>query len=57
MRAVMSEILNHHSNQDKDIDIFVKEMTQVYIEDGTNFIINITNVRITSYSENKITQI
>ena len=53
MRAVMFEILNHHSNQDKVIDIYIKENTKVYLEDGTNFIINITNVRIASYSDTR----
>ena len=47
----MSEILNHHSNQDKRIDIYVKEKAKIYMEDETNFIINITKVMITSYSE------
>ena len=51
MKALMSEILNYHSNQDKEIDIYVKEKTRIYMEDETNFIINITKVTITSYSE------
>ena len=51
MKALMSEILNYHSNQDKEIGIYVKEKTRIYLEDETNFIINITKVMITSYSE------
>ena len=53
MKVLMSEILNHHSNQDKDISIYVKEMTRVHMEDFTTFIINITNVKITSYSDSE----
>ena len=53
MRALMSELLNHHSNQYKNINIYVKENTKVYIEDITNFIINITYVKITSYSDSE----
>ena len=51
MRALMSEILNHHSNQDREIEIYLKENARIYIEDDTNFIINITKVSITSYSD------
>ena len=53
MGAVMFEISNHHSNQEKDINIYVKEKTKIYLEDNTNYIINITNVRITSYSDSE----
>ena len=51
MRALMSEILNHHSNQDKVISIYLKENTEVFLEDETNFLINITQVKISSYSD------
>ena len=51
MRALMSEILNHYSNQDREIEIYLKENTRIYMEDSTNFIINITKVKMTSYSD------
>ena len=50
MKPVMFEILSYHSNQDKEISIYVKENTTMYIEDDTNYIINITKVSITTYS-------
>ena len=53
MRILMSEILNHHSNQDKEINIYVKEETTISIEDDMNLIINITKVSITSYSNSE----
>ena len=49
----MFEILNHHSNQDKDINIYVKEKTKIYMEDFTSFLINIRNVRLASYSNTR----
>ena len=51
MKPLMSEILNHHSNQDKEISIYIKENTNMYLEDETNYIINITKVSLTSYSD------
>ena len=47
----MSEILNHHSNQDKEVNIYLKENTSIYIEDDTNYFINITSVSLSSYSD------
>ena len=47
----MSEILNHHSNREKEIGIYVKEKAIIYMEDETSFIINISKIKITSYSE------
>ena len=51
MKALMSEILNHHSNQGKEINIFLKSNERAYLEDGTNHIINITVVKIQTYSD------
>ena len=51
MKSLMSEILNHHSNQDKEINIFLKSNERVYFEDGMNHIINITIVKIQTYSD------
>ena len=51
MKPLTSEILNHHSNQDKEINIYLKENTMTYIEDQTNYFINISTISISSYSE------
>ena len=50
-KALFVELLNYHSNQDKSVAIYFKENQNHYIEDGTSFILNITNVTITTYSE------
>ena len=50
-RSMFSELLNHHSNQDKTITIYIAENQNFYIEDDFNYILNITNVTITSYSD------
>ena len=50
-KTVFLELLNYHSNQDKSITIYFKEGQDYYVEDGTNYILNITNVTITSYSD------
>ena len=44
------ELLNYHSNQDKSVNIYLKENQKHYIEDSTNYIMNITNVTITTYT-------
>ena len=54
-RALFVELLNHHSNQDKTIAIYLKENQNHYIEDGTSFILNITNVTLTTYSDEDTT--
>ena len=51
IKSVFVELLNHHSNQDKSVTIFLKEKQNYYIEDGMNYILNITSVTITSYSD------
>ena len=45
------EILNYHSNQDKSVIVNLKEKQKHYMEDGSNYIMNITNVTITTYSD------
>ena len=49
-KALFIELLNYHSNQDKSVAIYLKENQNHYIEDGTSFVLNITNVTITTYS-------
>ena len=49
-KPVFTEILKHHSHQDRDIIIYLKENTNIYIEDSSSYILNITRVTITSYS-------
>ena len=49
-KALFTELLNYHSNQDKSVAIYLKENQNHYIEDGTSFLLNITNVTITTYS-------
>jgi len=43
MSAIISELVNFHSNSNRNISIFIKD---VYVEDQTMHIINITSVRI-----------
>jgi hypothetical protein len=50
LKSAMSEVLNHHSNQNKTLSVYLKENTTVYLEDGTNFLINITSVQFMTYS-------
>ena len=51
IKAVFVELLNFHSNQDKSIFIYINGNQSYYIQDGTNFIMNITNVTINAYSD------
>ena len=53
-KALFIELLNYHSNQDKSVAIYLKENQNHYIEDGTSFILNITNVTMTTYSDEDI---
>ena len=50
-KAIFIELLNYHSNQDKSVSIYLKENQNHYFEDGTNFFLNITSVRLTTYSD------
>ena len=50
-KPVFAEILKHHSHKDRRITVFLKENTNVYIEDSSSYILNITRVTITSYSD------
>ena len=51
IRTLFVELINHHSNQDKSVTIYLKENQKHYMEDGTNYILNITNVTITTYTD------
>lgn len=55
MRAVFSEILNIFAHKDVNITVYLKEASQVYISDSTNFVLNVTSVKITSYSDRSST--
>ena len=50
MRAASSDILNNFSNKDVNITIYLKENTDVYVSDYTNYFLNITSIKIASYS-------
>ena len=50
-KAAFSELLNSFSHKQINITIFIKEFTTLYIQDDTNFILNMTSVKITSYSD------
>ena len=49
-KAAFIELVNHFSNHNASVTIYLAEEQTFYIEDGTTFILNITNVSITSYS-------
>ena len=48
------EILNFHSHTDRIISIYLKEYTTSYIMQGKNFIINMTMVKIESYTDSTV---
>ena len=50
IKGVFAEILKHLSHQDILISIYLKEDTNVFIEDSTSFAINITEIKIQSYT-------
>jgi len=54
-RSIASEILTQHSSTDSNINIYLKENTRVYIEDGTFYIVSVGSVSISSYSETSST--
>ena len=51
IRAMFVELLNYHSNLDKSVIVYLKESQNHYMEDGTNYIMNITNVTIITYTD------
>ena len=53
MRAVTSEILNIYSNLNINITVYLKENEDVYISDLTSYFINITSIKVMSYSDTK----
>ena len=52
MRAVFSEILNNLSHTKSSITIYLKENTNVFVNDEANYMVNMTSVKILSYSNN-----
>ena len=50
-KYVSSEIINQFSHKALEITVYFKEGTDVYIREGDTFFINITNVKVTSYSD------
>ena len=51
MRAAFSEILNNFSHSSSNLTIYLKENAQIFTNDNTNYIINMTSVTIKSYSD------
>ena len=51
LQPAFVELLNHYSNRNTSVMIYLKENSKLYLQDGTNHILNITNVTITSYSD------
>mmetsp|Transcript_1642 Transcript_1642/g.1450 ORF Transcript_1642/g.1450 Transcript_1642/m.1450 type:complete len:100 (-) Transcript_1642:57-356(-) len=49
------EILHEYSHTKKSINLWVKENTVVYLEDSKAYFINLTQVSISTYSDNEIT--
>ena len=54
IKAAFIELLNYHSNTDKSVAIYIKDNQRHYLEDDKNFIMNITNVTITTYSDQQV---
>ena len=52
---VFSELTNHLSHTETEATIYVKEGTELYIEDGTSVVLNMTKVSITTYSDTSST--
>ena len=51
IQPVFAEILNEFSHSSESLNVYVKEETTVFIDDSTIFIINITEVAITTYTD------
>ena len=51
IKAALSEITNLYSYKQVNITVYIKESTTAYIEDDTNYILNMTSVKIISYSD------
>ena len=52
MRAVFAEILNNLSHTPSNVTIYLKENTNVFVNDEANYIINMASVKILSYLNN-----
>ncbi|CAI2373804.1 unnamed protein product [Moneuplotes crassus] len=53
---VFAEILKQHSHKDRKVSIFIKEGANVFIQDSTAFFINVTQVSVSTYNQNSISQ-
>ena len=51
MRSATSEILNHYSFTDVNINIYLKENARVYVEEDTTYFFRMNTVTVTSYSD------
>lgn len=54
-RAVFSEILNFHSHRDVNLTVLFKEGADVFVNDNVAYVLNITSVTLTSYSDGSAT--
>lgn len=52
LKPVFSEILNYHSHRNINITVHLKENTEIYMEESQGYVLNITSLKITSYSLN-----
>jgi len=57
MRSAFSEIVNQFSNSNANVYVYIKAGTDNYIEDSTAFILNITSVTVTTYTDNSTTAV
>jgi hypothetical protein len=51
LKAVFTDILNFHSHKMAYITVLIKEDTITYLEDDTNFIMNVTSFKMDTYSD------
>jgi hypothetical protein len=56
LASVFLELENYHSNTDRNITIFLKEESNNYIGLNSSRILNITQVKLTTYPENIFTK-
>jgi ABC-type antimicrobial peptide transport system permease subunit len=49
--VVFLEILNFYSNTDSNVSIFIKEYTKNQLLHNTNYVVNMTNVNIQTYTD------
>jgi len=51
LRSATSEILNHYSFTDVNINIYLKENARVYVEEDITYFFRMNTVTVTSYSD------